>query len=154
MEVSAANYKQDPSFRTAFGDLYENWTDSKCLQGRMSMLHFYTHCSVKAFLFTCGLWQAGMSSFFCFCWSLAVWSSGGVQQLISLSQVCKPIQIQCLNSPRRHEGISDPLKTLLYLDSSMEPEGQYLMTEWFNPCISQALKWCQLQHILSIGISL
>lgn len=34
---------------------------------------------------------------------------------------------ECLNNPRRDEGISGPLKTLSYLDSSVELDRQYLM---------------------------
>lgn len=30
--------------------------------------------------------------------------------------------------------------SLSYLDSSVKPEGQYLMTQWFNPYSSQKLK--------------
>lgn len=36
---------------------------SKSLQGRASMLHFYTHCKVNVCLLTCGRWQVRIPSF-------------------------------------------------------------------------------------------
>lgn len=122
---------------------------SKCPQGRASMLHFYTRCDVNASQLTCGQCQARIPSFsgpaaVVSWWPLAVrvpvtepgsWAARSAEHT----------HLECLNSPRRDRGIPDPPKALLCLDSSVELQGQYLMTEWLNPSIAQQLKWCQLQ---------
>lgn len=116
---------------------------SKSPQGRASTLHLYSHCDVNASLLTCGQCQERIPSFsggaaVVSWWPLAV-------QVTVTAHSTAHTRLECLDNPRRNRGIQDPLNRLWCLDSSVELQGQYLMTQGFNPSVAQKLKWCQLQ---------